>query len=142
MCNQCGACCSGLFTCMSMEEIQRRAYGYERWFVRRYWHEIPDEEGRRLAPWVASEAVTFFRCDHYDEKTKRCKWYGHRPNVCKDYLFYGEPVSSLNPDALPPGCGYREDIQRAVGREDRKYRLKSIRYRGMVGVRKDRKMQK
>ncbi len=79
---------------------------------------MPVREAMALAPHLRNRALVdadgqlavpvFYRCRHYDEGTKSCTNYDGRPDVCRDFPWYGQEPHPAK--TLPPGCGYWEDI--------------------------------
>jgi Fe-S-cluster containining protein len=103
----------------TVDDVRRKTFGYNRWFILRHWYVISDEEGRKRAPWMTQWkpfTATFFRCDCYDAEKKKCTWYGHRPKVCSDFPLYGKSFNALCVDGFPPKCGYRQDVIKAQAR--------------------------
>lgn len=127
-CNGCGACCHPFQMPYSPADIERmtklgRLDPNEAAFYRDHLTPMPRREARRLiGHWagpfsvfvdqVTQEITTvwqhYYRCDLYDAETRRCTDYEHRPDVCRDYPWYG-----TGPDpnkVLPPTCSYRADV--------------------------------
>jgi len=50
----------------------------------------------------------YFRCSNLDPVTRECTDYHHRPDMCRDYPWYGgEPRMDAH---LPPECSFNADI--------------------------------
>lgn len=57
-----------------------------------------------------SDPPMYYRCRNFDETTKECAIYDHRPPACSHYPWYGnEPHPNM---AIPPQCGYNLDVGR------------------------------
>lgn len=81
-------------------------------FILEHWKLLSYEEGVRRT-WLPNPEtiqktdVLFFECTQYDQVTRRCLCHGSRPNICRNYPWYGKPISDLIKAMLPDGCGYR-----------------------------------
>jgi Fe-S-cluster containining protein len=139
----CGACCSPFVTIVPPVALQdgtaERMYaddpGMVDW-MREHLTPIRRKDGLAMVPWMPGggwsnvpaafddvgrvvmwEPVLmpshFYRCDLFDEGTRRCTDYDNRPSVCRDYPWYG---SAPDPSkSLPSSCSYRADIGLPVG---------------------------
>ena len=81
-------------------------------FVLEHWKPLSHTEGihRTWVPnreTVQNTDVMFFECSQYDQAARRCLCHDRRPNICRNYPWYNEPISDLIKSRLPVGCGYR-----------------------------------
>jgi Fe-S-cluster containining protein len=137
-CNGCGACCDPVVTVHSPQAIRLgyeiRADGSigdridadELAFMRKHTRPLARREGIALAGrWgvgVYSEFMVgnqmvllpafYYTCDRYDPEARQCTDYENRPDMCRDFPWYGAPPDPLK--ALPVTCSYREDIGEPV----------------------------
>lgn len=127
-CNGCGACCDPFMMVFSPNDILTlgpRLDAGERAFCEQHLTPIRRADGRRMvAHWSGgwSEMMVngkpqllpawYYQCDRYDPVAKRCTDYEHRPDVCRDYPWYGELPDPNK--ALPPTCSYLADVGKPV----------------------------
>lgn len=125
-CNGCGACCDPfmmVFAPIDITILGAQLDADEAAFYRDHLTPIRRADGRRMvAHWstgwsevidgatgeVSLLAAHYYRCDRYDPVAKRCTDYEHRPDVCRDYPWYGQAPDPNK--ALPPTCSYRADV--------------------------------
>lgn len=127
-CNGCGACCDPFMTVYSPNDLLLHARHFdpdELRFMVEHLSPIRRADGRRMvAHWSSgwSEMILegtptllpawYYRCDRFDVETRRCTDYENRPDVCRDYPWYGDPPDPNK--ALPPTCSYLADVGRPV----------------------------
>jgi Fe-S-cluster containining protein len=127
-CNNCGACCDPFMMVFSPSDITilgPQLDPDERAFYDAHLTPIRRADGRRMvAHWSSgwSEFIIdgeakmvpafYYQCDRYDAVAKRCTDYENRPDVCRDYPWYGEPPDPSK--ALPPTCSFLADVGREV----------------------------
>lgn len=64
-------------------------------------------------PMMGSDGVPvlypmLYRCSHFDQETRRCGIYEDRPQPCRDYPRYGQPIVPGHA-VLPETCSYRSE---------------------------------
>lgn len=128
-CSGCGSCCSPITLAFTQEDVRRLLPAQmdartRRWIL----HElvpISRREGKARSPWTDHAAMHiragkfdpgyshFYECRNFDRTTRRCTAYEDRPDVCRDYPYYG--AKTLQPNiALPAWCSFRADIGKPV----------------------------
>lgn len=130
-CNECGACCDPVVSPVSPQQLTNgvvdEVFGPQqaRWMRDHLTPIRPRREGlAKVRDWnsgmtewlLRGEPVIllswFYRCDLFDEDTRRCIDWDHRPAMCRGYPWYDDGPDERK--ALPPTCSYREDIGQPV----------------------------
>lgn len=137
-CNGCGACCHPFQMIHSPQAIElgrevrvdgsfgRKVDEEQLAFARAHLSPIRRGDARRMTPWSRdggySEVIIggeinlvpahYYVCDLFDQETRRCTDYEHRPGVCRDYPWYGDPPDRHK--VLPDTCSYNADVGRPV----------------------------
>jgi Fe-S-cluster containining protein len=122
-CNGCGACChpfAMVYSAFDLERLARSLDATELAFYREHLTPMRRADGRRMTPWnsgwsefvidghVQLVATHYYKCDNYDEDTRRCTDYDNRPDVCRGFPWYDRPPDERK--VLPPTCSYNADI--------------------------------
>lgn len=121
-CNGCGACCHPFTMPVTPQQLR----GFARRITDGAWmveHLTPirRRDGMAMAPWSDGYderldddgtpylvAGSYYRCDNYDETTRRCLDYNNRPSICRQYPWVdGIPQPTAK---LPPTCSFNADI--------------------------------
>lgn len=121
-CSGCpGACCDPVVLGFTKLEASRMELDARtrRWVLEDL-TPMPGREARAKAPQLFTGRQMFqadgtpilfpmvYRCRHLDPDTKLCTNYADRPDQCRDFPRYGDPL--VRPDAvLPATCVYRTD---------------------------------
>lgn len=125
----CGACCDPVVLPYSRAEVQRSMPGEwddprTRDFVLNDLTPIRRRDGLQRAAYLSSGVTVlgapgtpgavvlawsfFYECRHFDQESRRCTNYEGRPDVCREYPWYGEAPDPAK--ALPVECIYRDDL--------------------------------
>jgi hypothetical protein len=122
-CNGCGGCCHPFTLPIGPGQLwgpEGNRVAEHEW-MRAHLTPMRRSEGRALQPWAEGwdqyqdrdgraqlRPGHYYRCDNYDEETRRCTDYENRPDICRRYpWFNGVPVPGAQ---LPPTCSFRADI--------------------------------
>jgi len=112
-CNRCGECCRVIHIRYTKKAL-RKIGGSDAEFILKYWHRISRKEAYKRRPILKTRdwsGFYFYTCDAWDEKTHLCKMYESRPEVCRDFPFYGEKPTSARLEWLKVlGCAYAKTV--------------------------------
>lgn len=110
----CGACCDPVH----LDWLQRdKVDQWRDWFA-----EHPDDppppgsdQAFILAHWDEYERYdggARYRCDRFDPDTRQCTAHDDRPDVCRNFPFYGRPGDGAQLEVNPDGasCSYWADV--------------------------------
>jgi len=107
-CNRCGECCRVIYLQETKKAIRAIKNETSKEFILKHWHRISRKEACRRHPMIRGKDwrnVYFYTCDAWDKKTRRCKVYELRPEVCRGFPFYGrKPNNSEWLEIM--GCAY------------------------------------
>lgn len=130
-CKQCGVCCNNIWLPLSPIELQNRyviwltgagdrnaeihlVYPMLKWTGEGTEMSVTSEEGtkHKVKKW-------HYRCVHVQELPEEtvegyktiCTIHAHRPDICRDYPFYG---NSVIPESVTiyPGCVFEDESKR------------------------------
>lgn len=121
-----GQCCTVLQLPFTQDDIRRKPPDAIPARTRTWYLDdlrpIGWREAQRRAPWLAAPSTilpsnagqmlarypSYYLCRHFDADTGRCGDHANRPDVCRNFPYYGrESVEGMK---LPPGCAFRADI--------------------------------
>lgn len=100
-CTLCGGCCEYLASVHDLEYIID-TQGRDGKFIKKHWrYSTYRLRHNRFMPKQVWDKLHHFVCDCFDPKTKLCKDYEHRPDICRRY-----PVQADNMlTAMSDKCG-------------------------------------
>lgn len=118
-CARCGSCCDPVHLGADQAALveEWRAYvaaggstrpGSDPAFILAHWHEIER----------SSSGGTRYRCDRFDPDARTCTAHEDRPDVCRDFPWYGEKPGEAGARSLDRVCSYLLDVpadQRPTG---------------------------
>lgn len=122
-CNMCGKCCEAITLNIAPEELanHRKRNPKEDGtegdyaFASIHFHPISNEEAfkRNSVHRLHVESgmfngIHFYECDMYDQETHKCTAHESRPNVCRNYPYYGRDLS-YGEWFYDPDCPYIDD---------------------------------
>jgi Fe-S-cluster containining protein len=90
-CNQCGVCCNPITTQWLKKDITDDSYTHK--FIRKHWKRISKKKVAAKLNKIDrrdKKGNYYYECSKFDKKANKCTAYNERPNVCKNYPFYGK----------------------------------------------------
>lgn len=109
-CAKCGDCCEFIGLGVTLDEVEADPNFPDRDFVLEHWTptEVPKDKPNPLMSDKCFDGYVWYKCDLFNEKTRLCKDYKNRPEMCKNY-----PGKNRKPETLISArCGFMpEDLR-------------------------------